>query len=400
MSPVGGPTPIRAIGKRPWPGATDVENVTSRWRAPLPSIDGRPATPGTPTRRRARAAGRDPRRRLLDGAGRAVLHDAAGGPGRGRRQGRAARGRRDAWVGAAVDRRRRGGHPDRGLLPRRQPEQALDPARPPGRPGPGGAAPPRRRLATCWSRTSGSARSTGWASGTPPWRRSTRASSTSRSRASATTGLTPGKPGYDFVVQAAGGLMSITGALDEDGGQPTKVGVAISDIVSGLFGAVSRARGAARPCRRSARAAERAAASGSTCRCWNRRWPCSSTRHRTRSSAGRRRAGWATPTRTSSRTRRSDGGRRAGGRPSAASASGPGCARPSACPASPPTRGSRPTATGSSTAPTLRPILASRFATRPTSDWAEVLDGAGIPYGPINDIVAAFASAAGAWPAR
>ena len=47
------------------------------------------------------------------------------------------------------------------------------------------------------------------------------------------------KPGYDFVVQAVGGLMSITGAADADGGRPTKVGVAISDVVSGLFGAVS-----------------------------------------------------------------------------------------------------------------------------------------------------------------
>jgi crotonobetainyl-CoA:carnitine CoA-transferase CaiB-like acyl-CoA transferase len=47
------------------------------------------------------------------------------------------------------------------------------------------------------------------------------------------------KPGYDFVVQAAGGLMSITGATDDDGGRPTKVGVAISDVVTGLFGAVA-----------------------------------------------------------------------------------------------------------------------------------------------------------------
>lgn len=47
------------------------------------------------------------------------------------------------------------------------------------------------------------------------------------------------KPGYDFVVQAVGGLMSITGAPDADGGGPVKVGVAISDIVTGLFGAVS-----------------------------------------------------------------------------------------------------------------------------------------------------------------
>jgi crotonobetainyl-CoA:carnitine CoA-transferase CaiB-like acyl-CoA transferase len=44
------------------------------------------------------------------------------------------------------------------------------------------------------------------------------------------------KPGYDFIIQATGGLMSITG---EPQGRPTKVGVAISDVVAGLFGAVS-----------------------------------------------------------------------------------------------------------------------------------------------------------------
>lgn len=47
------------------------------------------------------------------------------------------------------------------------------------------------------------------------------------------------RPGYDFVVQATSGLMSITGAADTDGGGPTKVGVAISDVVSGMLGAVS-----------------------------------------------------------------------------------------------------------------------------------------------------------------
>ena len=38
------------------------------------------------------------------------------------------------------------------------------------------------------------------------------------------------------MIQAVGGLMSITGEAD---GRPLKVGVAISDVVSGLFGAVS-----------------------------------------------------------------------------------------------------------------------------------------------------------------
>lgn len=41
-------------------------------------------------------------------------------------------------------------------------------------------------------------------------------------------------PGYDLLVQAVGGLMSITGAADADGGEPTKVGVALVDILTGL----------------------------------------------------------------------------------------------------------------------------------------------------------------------
>lgn len=39
-------------------------------------------------------------------------------------------------------------------------------------------------------------------------------------------------PGYDLIIQAWGGLMSITGAPD---GEPTKVGVAIIDLVAGLM---------------------------------------------------------------------------------------------------------------------------------------------------------------------
>ena len=47
------------------------------------------------------------------------------------------------------------------------------------------------------------------------------------------------RPGYDFVIQAASGLMSITGAPEDGGGEPTKVGVAISDVVTGMLGAVA-----------------------------------------------------------------------------------------------------------------------------------------------------------------
>ena len=52
---------------------------------------------------------RHPGHRLLDRARRTVLHDAPRRPRGGRHQGRAAGGRRDARVGSAVGRRRRGG---------------------------------------------------------------------------------------------------------------------------------------------------------------------------------------------------------------------------------------------------------------------------------------------------
>ena len=48
------------------------------------------------------------------------------------------------------------------------------------------------------------------------------------------TGPRREEPGYDAVVQAEGGLMSITGSAE---GQPFRLGVAISDIVSGMFAA-------------------------------------------------------------------------------------------------------------------------------------------------------------------
>ena len=48
------------------------------------------------------------------------------------------------------------------------------------------------------------------------------------------TGPHKHKPGYDFIIQAEGGLMSISGPPK---GPPSKVGVAIVDITTGLFAA-------------------------------------------------------------------------------------------------------------------------------------------------------------------
>ena len=56
------------------------------------------------------------------------------------------------------------------------------------------------------------------------------------------TGFGPGKdeerPGYDFLIQARAGIMGITGFPEPDG-EPTKVGVAIADIVCGLYAATT-----------------------------------------------------------------------------------------------------------------------------------------------------------------
>ncbi len=48
------------------------------------------------------------------------------------------------------------------------------------------------------------------------------------------------RAGYDFMIQAMGGLMSITGERDDlPGGGPQKVGVAVADIVTGLYSTIA-----------------------------------------------------------------------------------------------------------------------------------------------------------------
>ena len=48
------------------------------------------------------------------------------------------------------------------------------------------------------------------------------------------------EPGYDFIIQGMGGLMSITGEKDDlPGGGPQKVGVAFSDLSTGLYSTIA-----------------------------------------------------------------------------------------------------------------------------------------------------------------
>ncbi len=49
------------------------------------------------------------------------------------------------------------------------------------------------------------------------------------------TGANAQRPAYDVIIQAMSGLMSITG---QDAASPVRVGTSISDILSGLFGAI------------------------------------------------------------------------------------------------------------------------------------------------------------------
>ena len=47
------------------------------------------------------------------------------------------------------------------------------------------------------------------------------------------------RAGYDFMIQGMGGLMSITGQPDgEEGGGPVKVGVAVTDVFTGLYATI------------------------------------------------------------------------------------------------------------------------------------------------------------------
>ncbi len=54
------------------------------------------------------------------------------------------------------------------------------------------------------------------------------------------TGPYAARPGYDALIQGMGGLMSVTGRADsEEGAGPQKVGVALTDIMTGLYATIA-----------------------------------------------------------------------------------------------------------------------------------------------------------------
>jgi crotonobetainyl-CoA:carnitine CoA-transferase CaiB-like acyl-CoA transferase len=203
----------------------------------------------------------------------------------------------------------------------------------------------------------------------------------------------PGRPGYDFVIQAESGLMSITGAAEGVAGAgPTKVGVAVSDVLTGLNGAVAIlaalvARDRGGPDAGSAGAGQRIDLDllGSTLAAL-----VNQAQNAFVGGASPGRLGNAHPNIVPYETFDTADGTiaiavgserqwprfcRALGLP--ALADDPRFA----------TNGDRVANRGE-----LIPTLAARLAERSSDDWLAALDEADVPAGPINDVAAAFAS--------
>jgi formyl-CoA transferase/CoA:oxalate CoA-transferase len=201
-----------------------------------------------------------------------------------------------------------------------------------------------------------------------------------------TTGPEASKPGYDFVAQAAGGLMSITGQPNAEGGGPTKVGVAISDVAAGLFGAVA-VLGALVGRERAAGGGQRIDVSilESTLAIL-----VNQAQNAFVTGRAPQRRGNSHPNIVPYETFPTADGEIAVAAASerqwrrlceaievAALAEDPRFA----------TNGSRVENRND-----LRPLLVARFATRSSADWLKRLDAAEVPCGPINDVAAAFTS--------
>jgi crotonobetainyl-CoA:carnitine CoA-transferase CaiB-like acyl-CoA transferase len=197
-----------------------------------------------------------------------------------------------------------------------------------------------------------------------------------------------GKPGYDFVIQAVGGLMSITGQPDTEGGQPTKVGVAISDVVTGLFGAVAVLAALVGRASTAGVGGQRIDVSlleSTLAALVNQAQNAFTT------GLAPVRLGNAHPTIVPYETFHTADGQ-------LALAAGSERQWPRLCEAiGLPELGVDPRFRSNGDRVVhradLRPILAGRFLTRPTAEWLAILDAADVPCGPINDLVAAFGSA-------
>ena len=201
-----------------------------------------------------------------------------------------------------------------------------------------------------------------------------------------TVGPDAARPGYDFVIQALGGLMSITGDPDAQGGHPLKVGVAISDVVSGLFGAIS-VLAALLGRERAGAPGQRVDVSllGSTLAVLVNQAQNAFVTGRAPGRLGNAHPNivpYETFATADGELAIAVGGERQWPKLCAALGVPALAAEPRFA-----TNGDRVERRAE-----LRPLLAERFLARPTAAWLAALDEAGIPCGPINDVATAFAS--------
>ena len=166
-------------------------------------------------------------------------------------------------------------------------------------------------------------------------------------------------PGYDLVVQAVSGLMSLTGEPD---GPAYRAGISVFDVITGLHGTIGVL--AALRQRDETGVGQHVEVNLLSSALSGARQPDR------RLHGGRRRArsGWATPTRASTRTSRCRRRTATSSSPRPTTASSAPCARCSGSPRSPTTSGSVSTPTARRTATELHPILvaASSPSGRPT----------------------------------
>lgn len=150
-----------------------------------------------------------------------------------------------------------------------------------------------------------------------------------------------GEGGFDLTMQAAAGVMSVTGETE---GAPVKCGVPISDFTAGLYAAFTIAAALAR-----CAPTPSVGAATSTCPCSPPRWRWARCRPANTSAPAATRAGWARRTRAMRPTRRSAAPMAGSPSPPATRSCGARCAPSPACRtcfrmrASPPRRCGRPT---------------------------------------------------------
>jgi crotonobetainyl-CoA:carnitine CoA-transferase CaiB-like acyl-CoA transferase len=179
--------------------------------------------------------------------------------------------------------------------------------------------------------------------------------------------------------------MSITGERDDlPGGGPQKAGVALTDLMTGMYATVAVLAALTHRDRTGeGQHIDMALLDVPRWRCWPT-WAAITTTAASRPSAGAMRTPTSCPTRpspvrtatsssppaTTASTRSSS--KRAGGRPGA------------------PTRASPPTRCACRTATVLVPLLAEMVKTRTRDEWIAQLEAVGVPCGPINDLGEVF----------